>query len=187
MKTARSIFYYIIIFIVLFYIIGIIFHLGYVNPKLKEASIRYSTYDYSVKLSELKNPLFAFGYFFGYTGTGYTYIHLGITLILEFIGIYLWKRDELREKEEKLNDKSNQKNEVEKEISSNDKKVFTSILKPVANAFKKPDEQKSNKKPKYKEAKKKIYELKKLLDDGIINKDEYEKSAAKYKKILLQE
>lgn len=174
------------------------------NPKLKEASIRYSTYDYSVKFSELKNPLFAFGYFFGYTGTGYTYIHLGITLILEFIGIYLWKRDELREKEEKLNDKSNQKNEikekeeksivqsnrkieVENEISSKDKKDFKSILNPVSNVFKKPDEHKSNKKPNYKEAKKKIYELKKLLDDGIINKEEYDKGSAKYKEILLEE
>ena len=46
---------------------------------------------------------------------------------------------------------------------------------------------KSNNKPNYKEAKKKIYELKKLLDDGIINKDEYEKSATKYKKILLED
>ena len=159
--------------------------MGYVNPKLKEASLRYSTYDYSVKFSELKNPAFAFGYFFGYTGTGYTYIHIAITFILEFIGIYLWKREDIKENEADSykNNRHIEKSSMEETNNKIKKEPFLKNNKSVKDFY----NYKSNNKPNYKEAKKKIYELKKLLDDGIINKDEYEKSAAKYKKILLED
>ena len=201
----------------LFYIIGIAFHLGFVNPKLKEASLKFSTYDLSIKFSELINPLFAFPYFFAFTSSGYGIIHLAITLILETIGIYLWKRNKKEIEKKQLTKKKKPKIEklpkgiyqgkiksnnkiysVEAELVSKSKNLLYNLKiispsnlngimldihpKKLEVNWKLIDDE--NYSTKKRENIAKLREFKNLLDQKIIDLNDYESKLSEYKHTL---
>lgn len=175
LKLKKRLIPFVIIYIILFYLFGVIFHLTYVNSDIFEArrlalmsgneQIAKSLKE--IKFYELTNIPFAFGYFLSFSR--YLSIHFISTFVIELIGFsaFLYSK-------KKFNLSKIQSNK-------NESTVDYGLFK-IKNE-RKISEDEEIKKSK---AKKKLLELKEYFDEGIITKEEYEKAAKPHKKILLE-